>query len=163
MLAPHDHLHGLDASVAFERNLGISVLPLVLHIARWRKRHGVGQQQDRLHVLPHQHSEHAGVHHSYLAAFLRGFGASVRLFAEANALDHFSGKSFRDVGVVVLRPNPVPTCQMPEVIEIDGRLPAGYIALGLNLDIHDEAFYCGCLYARDALLGFKDNLLELLF
>ena len=96
--------------------------------------------KDRLHVLPHRHSEHARVHHSYLAVFLRGFGASIRLFAEANALDHFSGKSFRDVGVVVLRPNPVPTCQMPEVIEIDGRLPAGYTALGLNLDIHDEAF-----------------------
>ena len=48
---------------ADERPHRVSVLLLVLHVARWRQRHRMGQQQDCVHVLPHRHGEHAGVHH----------------------------------------------------------------------------------------------------
>ena len=40
---------------------------LVLHVARWRKRHNVGEQQDGVHVITHRHGEYAGVYHSCIA------------------------------------------------------------------------------------------------
>ena len=64
----HDHPGRRELGAAFERDHGIPVLLLVLHVARRRKRYGVGQQQDCVHVLPHRHGEHTGVHHSELAA-----------------------------------------------------------------------------------------------
>lgn len=61
VLAPNDHLCGLDVGAANERDLWLAVLLLVLDFARGRKRHGVGQQQDSVHVLLHRHGEHAGI------------------------------------------------------------------------------------------------------
>ena len=67
VLAPHDHLCGLDVGAAYERNLWLAVLLLVLDLAgRWQW-HGVCQQQDGIHVLPHRHGERARVCHSGLA------------------------------------------------------------------------------------------------
>ena len=59
----HDHPGRCELGAAFERDLGFAVLLLVLHVARWRQRHRMGQQQDCVHVLPHRHGEYAGVHH----------------------------------------------------------------------------------------------------
>ena len=61
VLAHDDDLRGPDLGAAFERNHGLAVLLLVLHIARRRQRHDVGQKQDGLHLLPHRHGEHSGV------------------------------------------------------------------------------------------------------
>ena len=63
MLAPHDRLRGPDVGAAFEWDLGLAVLLLVLHVTRERKRHGVGLQQDGIHVLPRRHGEHAWAYH----------------------------------------------------------------------------------------------------
>ncbi len=63
----NEDLRGRDLGAAFERNLGLAVLLLVLHIARRRQRHRVGQQQDGVHLLPHRHREHSGVHYDRLA------------------------------------------------------------------------------------------------
>lgn len=63
ILAPHDHLCGLDVGAAFEWNLGVAVLLLVLYVSCWWEWHRVGQQQDGIHILPHRHGEHAWVYH----------------------------------------------------------------------------------------------------
>ena len=147
---------------------GASGMGTFYKLTKHRRRQWDRVQRERVRLCADgdRHGRDTGVSHGRVGLDISAFRIreiGIRLFAEANALDHFSGKSFRNVRVVVLRPNLVPTCQMAEVVEIDGRFPDGYAALGLNLDIHDEAFYLGCLYARDALLGFKDNLLELIF
>ena len=55
-----------ELSASLKRPHGLAVLLLVLDIARGRKRHGVGEQQDGVHVLPRRHGERAGEHHSEL-------------------------------------------------------------------------------------------------
>ena len=60
VLAPDDDLCGRDLGAVFERHHRLSVF-LQLQQPRGRQRHGVGQQQDGVHALPHRHGEHAGV------------------------------------------------------------------------------------------------------
>lgn len=62
VLAPDDDLCGRDLGAAFERHHGLSVLPQ-LRQPRGRQRHGVGQQQDGIHLLPHRHDGHAWICH----------------------------------------------------------------------------------------------------
>lgn len=63
VLALHDHLSGLDAGTAFERNLLVAVPLLVLYPSYWWEWRYVGKQQNWIHVLPHRHGEYTGVYH----------------------------------------------------------------------------------------------------
>ena len=71
VLAPDDDLRGRHLGAAHERHHGFSVL-LQLRQPRRRQRHGLGEQQDGVHVLPHRHGEHAGVCHGGVKPSMRG-------------------------------------------------------------------------------------------
>ena len=107
VLAPHDHLRGLDVGAAFERNHGIAVLLLVLHKPGWREWHRVGQQQDGVHVLPHRHCEHARVHDG-------GLVLRAEVHDEAARDAHGDAQNHRDVDRLIEREHRDMSCSMGE-------------------------------------------------